>query len=73
MADCAELFLRQYTPKLWLLDAAALQLGSLEPPARLPVANLVLGSARLNRIAGHFASRTGRPLTDRRSVRKIGY
>ncbi|MGO8962059.1 MAG: hypothetical protein ACLQFR_32500 [Streptosporangiaceae bacterium] len=59
--------------KLWYLAAAVLQLGSLDPSARLLVANLVLGSTRLNRIAGHLASWTGRPLTDRRYVRKMEY
>ena len=73
MADCAERFLRPYTPKLWLFAAAALQLGSLDPSALLLVANLLLGSARLNRIARHFASWTGRPLTDRRYMWKIEY
>jgi fructoselysine-6-P-deglycase FrlB-like protein len=73
MADRAERFLRQYTPKLWLLDAAALRLGSVDPAARPLVADLVLGSTTLNRVAEHFASWTGRPLTDRRYMWKIEY
>jgi fructoselysine-6-P-deglycase FrlB-like protein len=73
MAERAERFLRQYTPKLWLLDAVALQLGSVDPAARPLVADLVLGSTTLNRIAEHFASWTGRPLTDRRYMWKIEY
>jgi fructoselysine-6-P-deglycase FrlB-like protein len=73
MADCAERFLRQYTPKLWFLDAAALHLGSLDPSARLLVANLVPGNTRLNRIAEHFASWMGRPLPDGRYMWKIEY
>jgi len=73
MADRAERFLRQYTTKLWLLDAAALQLGSLDPSGRPLVADLVLGSTTLNRIAEHFASWTGRPLTDRRYMWKTEY
>ncbi len=73
MADRAERFLRQHMPKLWLLDAAALQLGSLDPSARPLVASLVLVGTRLNRIAEDFASWTGRPLTDRRYMWKIEY
>jgi fructoselysine-6-P-deglycase FrlB-like protein len=71
MAGRAERFLRQYTLKLWVFGAAALQLGSVDPAARPLVADLVLGSTRLNRIAEHFASWTGRPLTDRRCMWKI--
>ena len=73
MADCAERFLRQHTPELWMLDAAALQLGSVDLAARPLVADLVLGSGTLNRIAEHFASGTGRPLMDLRYAWKIGY
>ncbi|MGH3185891.1 MAG: SIS domain-containing protein [Streptosporangiaceae bacterium] len=73
MADRAERFLRQYTRKLWVLDAAALQLGSVDAPLRPLVGDLVLGSTVLNRIAEHFAALTGRRLTDRRYMWKIDY
>jgi fructoselysine-6-P-deglycase FrlB-like protein len=73
MADCAGRFLRQYTPKLRLLEDAALQLGWLGPSARLLVDNLVFGRPRLNRIAEHFGSWTGRPLTNRRYMWKTEY
>jgi len=73
MADRAERFLRQYTPKLWVLDAAELTMSSVDASARPLVADLVLGSTVLNRIAEHFASCTGRPLTDRRYMWKIDY
>jgi fructoselysine-6-P-deglycase FrlB-like protein len=73
MSDCAERFLRQYTPKLLLLDAAALHLGSLDPSAGLPAAHLVVASTRVNGIGEHFASWTGCPLTCRRYQWKIEY
>jgi fructoselysine-6-P-deglycase FrlB-like protein len=73
MADRAERFLRRYTPRLWVLDAAALQLSSVDASARAAIGDLVLGSTVLNRIAEHFASYTGRPLTDRRYMWKIDY
>jgi fructoselysine-6-P-deglycase FrlB-like protein len=65
--------LHQYTGKLWVLDAAALQLGSVDQPLRPLVGDLVLGSTVLNRIAEHFAAWTGRRLTDRRYMWKIDY
>ena len=73
MVERAERFLRQFTRKLWVLDARELSLGSVEPGARPLVADLVLGSTTLNRIAEHFASWTGRPLTDRHYMWKIDY
>lgn len=73
MAERAERFLRQYTRKLWVLDARELGLASVDPGARPLVADLVLGSTTLNRIAEHFASWTGRPLTDRHYMWKIDY
>jgi fructoselysine-6-P-deglycase FrlB-like protein len=73
MAERAERFLRQYTAKLWVLDAAALQLDGMDSAGRPLVADLVLGSTVLNRIAEHFASWTGRPLTSRRYMWKIDY
>ena len=73
MAERAERFLRQYTRKLWVLDARELSLESVDPDARPLVADLVLGSTTLNRIAEHFASWTGRPLADRHYMWKIDY
>jgi fructoselysine-6-P-deglycase FrlB-like protein len=73
MADRAERFLRQYTRKLWVLDAAELRLSSIDTTARPLIGDLVLGSTVLNRIAEHFASYTGRPLTDRRYMWKVDY
>jgi fructoselysine-6-P-deglycase FrlB-like protein len=73
MAERAERFLRRYTRKLWVLDADALQLTGVGATARPFVADLVLGSTILNRVAEHFASWTGRPLTDRRFMWKIEY
>ena len=73
MADRAERFLRQHTGKLWVLDAADLELPGVTPASRPFLADLVLGSTTLNRIAEHFASWTGRPLTDRRYMWKIEY
>jgi len=73
MAERAEQFLRQYTHKLWILDASALELSGVDPENRPLIADLVLGSTVLNRIAEHFASWTGRPLTDRRYMWKIDY
>jgi fructoselysine-6-P-deglycase FrlB-like protein len=73
MADRVERFLRQHTRKLWVLDAAALELDSVDAPARPFIADLVLGSTVLNRVAEHFAARSGRPLTDRRYMWKIDY
>ncbi len=73
MAERAERFLRQYTRNLWVLDAAALRLSSVDRPARPLIGEMVLGSTVLNRVAEHFASRTGRRLTDRRYMWKIDY
>jgi fructoselysine-6-P-deglycase FrlB-like protein len=73
MADRAERFLRQHTRKLWVLDAAELRLSSVGTSGRPLIGDLVLGSTVLNRIAEHFASCTGRPLTDRRYMWKIDY
>jgi fructoselysine-6-P-deglycase FrlB-like protein len=73
MADRAERFLKQYTRKLWVLDARELGLDSVDPQARPLVADLVLGSTTLNRIAEHFAAWTGIKLTDRRYMWKIDY
>jgi fructoselysine-6-P-deglycase FrlB-like protein len=56
MADRAEDFLHQFTRKLWLLDAAALQLSSIDPAARPLVADLMLGSTTFSRIAEYLAS-----------------
>jgi fructoselysine-6-P-deglycase FrlB-like protein len=73
MADRAERFLRQYTKKLYVLDAADLPLDPVAEPMRPLIADLVLGSTVLNRIAEHFAAWTGRPLTERRYMWKIEY
>jgi fructoselysine-6-P-deglycase FrlB-like protein len=73
MAERAERFLRRYTGKLWVLDAAELKMSSVDRSARPPIGDLVLGSTVLNRIAEHFAACTGRPLTDRRYMWKIDY
>lgn len=73
MAERAERFLQKYTDKLWVLDAAALQLDGMDPADRPLVADLVLGSTVLNRTAEHFASCTGLPLTNRRYMWKIEY
>jgi fructoselysine-6-P-deglycase FrlB-like protein len=73
MAERAERFLRQYTQKLWVLDSSTLELPGVDPENRPLIADLVLGSTVLNRIAEHFASWTGRPLTDRRYMWKIDY
>lgn len=73
MAERAERFLQQYTRRLWVLDAAALRLSSVDRSGRPLIGDLVLGSTVLNRIAEHFASSTGRRLTDRRYMWKIDY
>jgi fructoselysine-6-P-deglycase FrlB-like protein len=73
MAERAERFLRRYTGKLWVLDAAELTMSSVDESARPPIGDLVLGSTVLNRIAEHFAARTGRPLADRRYMWKVDY
>lgn len=73
MAERAERFLQQYTRKLWVLDAAALRLSSVDRSARSLIGDLVLGSTVLNRIAEHLASLTGRRLTDRQYMWKIDY
>jgi fructoselysine-6-P-deglycase FrlB-like protein len=73
MAERAERFLRQHTGKLWVLDAAELDLGAVDEAGRPLVADLVLGSTVLNRIAEHFAVRTGIPLTERRYMWKTEY
>jgi fructoselysine-6-P-deglycase FrlB-like protein len=73
MAERAERFLRRYTGKLWVLDAAELTMSSVDRSARPPIGDLVLGSTVLNRIAEHFAACTGRPLTDRRYMWKVDY
>ena len=46
--------------EIWVLDAAALQPGSVDPAARPLVADLVLASTKLNWIAEHYAPRTER-------------
>jgi fructoselysine-6-P-deglycase FrlB-like protein len=73
MAERAERFLRQHTGKLWVLDSLELGLGPVDEAVRPLVADLVLGSTVLNRIAEHFAVRTGIPLTDRRYMWKTEY
>lgn len=73
MSERVERFLRQHTDKLWVLDALDLGLSSVDDAARPLVADLVLGSTTLNRIAEHFSARTGIPLTDRRYMWKLEY
>jgi fructoselysine-6-P-deglycase FrlB-like protein len=73
MAERVERFLAQHTGKLWVLDAAELELGPVAADGRPLVADMVLGSTVLNRIAEQFAVRTGIPLTDRRYMWKIEY
>ena len=68
VAGRAERFLRRYTSKLWVFDAAALQLGSAGLAAGPLVADLVLGGMRLHRMAEHFGWWTGRLLMGRRCM-----
>lgn len=73
MAERVEAFLRQHTGRLWVLDAAELALPGVTGGDRSQVADLVLGSTVLNRIAEQFSARTRIPLTDRRYMWKIEY
>ena len=73
MGDRVESFLRRYTDKVYVLDAATLELPGIEPEMRALVGTMVASSGVLNRLAEHFESWSGHPLKDRRYMWTVEY
>jgi fructoselysine-6-P-deglycase FrlB-like protein len=73
MGERVRRFLDRYCGNAHYVDAATLTLDGIDAPMRPFIGSLVVGSALLGRLAEHFESWTGHPLTDRRYMWKVEY
>ncbi len=72
LADRVEAFARQYTDKLFVLDAAAFPLPGLSAETRALVSPIILATA-LERLSVHLEAKRGHPLTTRRYYKRVAY
>lgn len=72
LAERAERFIRQYTDKLFVLDAADFAMPGLSPETRALVSPAILSSA-LDRLSQYLALRRNHPLTTRRYYKRVAY
>jgi fructoselysine-6-phosphate deglycase len=72
VAGRAERFLAQHTDKLFVLDTAEVELGSLSASTRALVSPIVLATL-LERLSAHLETKRNHPLTIRRYYKRVAY
>jgi fructoselysine-6-P-deglycase FrlB-like protein len=73
MGDRVIRFLNRYTPKVHVVDGAALSLPGIDATMRPFIGTLVVASTLIGRLAEHFEARSGHSLKERRYMWKVEY
>ena len=72
LADRVETFVRRYTDRVWVLDAAAVELPGISAQVRSLISPIVLATL-LERLSEHLSVLRDHPLTTRRYYKRVEY